>query len=121
MAVGGHHSLVLLAVRRPASENFATRVRAVVKGGSWQDFNLVPCVYAWGWGDRGQLGESQTPREQGMTCVGPLKFVDRVFRDTVDLETGRPAECWPFGDMCKHLAAKCIQTRHIYRYTILRV
>ncbi|CDI74185.1 IQ calmodulin-binding motif domain-containing protein, putative [Eimeria praecox] len=88
LAIGGHHSLVLLAVRQPAAENFATRVRAVVKGGSWQDFNLVRSVYAWGWGDRGQLGEPQTPGEQGMTCVGPLKFVDRVFKDTVDLKTG---------------------------------
>ncbi|CDJ49736.1 IQ calmodulin-binding motif domain-containing protein, putative [Eimeria brunetti] len=88
LAIGGHHSLVLLGVRRPASDNFATRVRAVVKGGSWQDFNLVPCVYAWGWGDRGQLGKPQIPKEQGMTIVGPLKFVDRVFKDTVDVKTG---------------------------------
>lgn len=88
IAIGGHHTLVLLAVRQPASGNFATRVRTVVKGGGWQDFSLVPKVYAWGWDDRGQLGSPQRPGEQGMACVGPLKFLDRVYKDTVDLETG---------------------------------
>ncbi|KAL8449329.1 hypothetical protein Emed_003210 [Eimeria media] len=88
IAIGGHHSLVLLGVRQPASGSFATRVRTVIKGGGWQDFTLVPKVHAWGWDDRGQLGASQHPRDQGVTCVGPLQFVDRVFRDTVDPETG---------------------------------
>ncbi|KAL8454422.1 hypothetical protein Emag_001449 [Eimeria magna] len=87
IAIGGHHSLVLLGVRQPASGSFATRVRTVIKGGGWQDFTLVPKVYAWGWDDRGQLGASQHPRDQGVTCVGPLHFVDRVFRDAVDPET----------------------------------
>ncbi|CDJ36749.1 uncharacterized protein EMH_0095260 [Eimeria mitis] len=109
LAIGGHHSLALLAVRQPASENFATRVRAVVKGGSWQDFNLVPSVYAWGWGDRGQLGEPQTPREQGMACVGPLKFVDRVFKDTVDSKTGRFSDSLSFGRMSMHLAERSVE------------
>ncbi|KAL8428545.1 hypothetical protein Efla_003316 [Eimeria flavescens] len=88
IAVGGHHSLVLIGVRQPASGSFATRVRTVIKGGGWQDFTSIPQVYSWGWDDRGQLGAPQRPREQGITCVGPLTFVDRVFRDVVDKHTG---------------------------------
>ncbi|XP_026192209.1 uncharacterized protein LOC34619768 [Cyclospora cayetanensis] len=88
IAIGGHHSLVLLGVRQAASGNFATRVRMVVKGGGWQDFSLEPRVYAWGWSDKGQLGAPQRPGEQGMSCIGPLKFIDRVFKDSVDPATG---------------------------------
>lgn len=120
LAIGGHHSVVLLAVRQPASGNFATRVRAAIKGGSWQDFNLVPSVYAWGWGDRGQLGEKQSPREQGMTCVGPLKFVDRVFRDTMDLQTGeffvRP-KLLSLVDACARCTAISFEGKFKYRRT----
>ncbi|KAL8434756.1 hypothetical protein ACSSS7_002893 [Eimeria intestinalis] len=97
IAIGGHHSLVLLGVRQPASGSFATRVRTVIKGGGWQDFTLVPKVHAWGWDDRGQLGAPQHPRDQGVTCVGPLKFVDRVFRDTVDQETGTLLTMYLYG------------------------
>ncbi|OEH75545.1 IQ calmodulin-binding motif domain-containing protein [Cyclospora cayetanensis] len=60
----------------------------VVKGGGWQDFSLEPRVYAWGWSDKGQLGAPQRPGEQGMSCIGPLKFIDRVFKDSVDPATG---------------------------------
>lgn len=89
MAIGGHHSVVVIGVPQPAPTNdFAGRVRALIKGGGMQDCSHITKVFAWGWGDKGQLGRCQKMEEQGLECTEPLHFIDRRFEDGVDEETG---------------------------------
>lgn len=88
MAIGGHHSLVLIGVPQPTPNDFAGRVRSMIKGGVMQDCCHVTKVFAWGWGDKGQLGRCQKIKEHGSACTEPLHFVDRYFEDEVDEETG---------------------------------